>query len=109
MDLGESLDLYEDVEAVLSCDLRWGFSVEPVDCTGCSATFSIPEANVSYGMTISVADGDSGKVSSLALHLTPAQVTVLDAVAPMLAYRIFVTFPDTSVLTFGHGRVIITD
>jgi len=106
VDLADDPNIYEDLTVAVGCDLVWGFSLEPWDATGTTASFIV--GGTPFAMTITVLDDGFSNTSSFDVHLSPAQLATLglNVSAALADYVVRWTASDGSIQQLGYGKVL---
>ncbi len=100
-----SPDFAEDYEVSVGTDFVWDYQWQPLDLTGCSASFVADFGTLPCTIVVSTFADDP--VSEIKVQI-PNATTAGWTSGTLYAWRVLVTFPGSpaTVLPFGHGRIL---
>jgi hypothetical protein len=95
----------EDIRSPVGCDLFYGFTIEPLDLTGCTSSF-VTDFGTFAGTITVVNAGTPDATSTVSLDI-PA-VTMAAILPGVYAWRNLVTFPTGQILPYGNGSILVS-
>lgn len=101
-----STDFVEDYEIPQGTDFLWDYSWEPLDLTGCTASFVADFGT--YACTLTMVTSGDDVVSEVSVQIPNAATSTLTP-GNLYAWKVLVSFPTgpATVLPFGHGQILI--
>jgi hypothetical protein len=98
-----STDFQDDIAVPVGTDLSYIFSVQPLDVTGCTATFVTLFGTFPVALSVAV-EGDQS-VSQFTVAIPNASLPA----AGVYTWRMLVTWPFSPSVTlqYGHGGIYV--
>lgn len=97
-----STDFEDDIEVPAGCDLSYSFAIQPLDLTGCTASFITEFGTFTAALSVAVEGAQS--VTTFAVAIPGASLPV----AGLYSWKIRVTFSGGQVLPYGSGGLLVS-
>lgn len=100
------LDFSEDFQFPAGTDYPWSYQWQPLDLTGCTASFIADFGTIAF--TISVAVNGDDTVSTITGNIPNATTNTL-VKGNVYNWKVLVTFPTvpSTIVQMGHGEIAV--
>lgn len=100
-----STDFTDDIQIASGCDLSYAFAIQPLDLTGCTASFITEFGTFSVALSVDI-EGDQS-VTTFATSVLRTSLPV----PGLYSWKIRVTFPGSpsTVIPYGSGGLLVTE